>query len=519
MQLQLPSWRPGRYEKANYAQFIKSLSVAGPNAPVRCEKKTGDLWEFLAEENGPHSINYFYHAAQMDAGGSWVDAEQVYINFINLAFSIRGREEETIEVSLDLPDNYRLACALPQLAKNLLQAKNFQVLVDSPLIASPKLQHRMYAVNDSSFHIWVSGKVFFDWENTLSVFSNFTKAQIADFGEFPAGDYHFLIHLLPFSHYHGVEHKYSTVITIGTDESLGRKEGWNRLIGVCSHELYHFWNVCRIRPKALLPYDFSVEGFFSEGLLAEGVTSFMGDFYLLKSGHLSVAEYLLLLEKLFERAFENLGWENQSIAASSWDLWLDGYKAGVPDKKVSIYTHGALITLALDLLLIQNGHRMHEAMRQMWEKYGRTQKGYNIEDFKSIVTSLANNRADISSFFARFVYGTADLYPLLEKLLPTIGLQVRKIAKKDRWETAYGIKVNSKGEVLKIHPRSMAYEQMMIGDRIFSYQLSGEGLHLKFDRRKSEMEVFLSSSDKMYYADYKITLAGSEAAFSEFINS
>lgn len=517
--LQLPSWRPGRYEIANYAQFVKNLNVSGPEGQVRCHKKTKDLWEFQAEVKGVYKINYGYHAAQMDAGGSWVDTGQVYVNFINLAFAIVGRKAESIEVKLELPEDYQLACALPQPIRHLLLAQNFQELVDSPLIASADLQHRSYTVKGSTFHLWISGKIYFDWDTLLIQFEKFTAKQIADFGNFPAQHYHFLIHLLPFAHYHGVEHQHSTVIVIGPDEAIGKKAGMDRLIGVCSHELYHFWNVCRIRPKAIQPYDFSKEAYLFEGMVAEGVTTFMGDFYLLKSGYFRASEYLRSLEKLFERGFENLGWENQSIAESSWDLWLDGYKAGVPDKKVSIYTHGALLTFALDLILLKSGQRMHAVMKEMWAKFGTSQKGYTLEDFKAIIASFTKNPEEISSFFDRFVFGKENLFPILESLLPSIGLEINLVPKENKLESGFGLKTNRKGQVLKIHPKSLAYQHLMNGDSILSYQFTENGLHLTFDRWKKEMKIYLPSEETGYYMDYKLNQSGSAAAFSKFIDS
>ena len=141
-------------------------------------------------------------------------------------------------------------------------------------MAAADLQHKTYEVNATTFHVWIRGEVYFDWKSLLKGFKSFTERQIEDVGDFPAKDYHFLIHLLPFPHYHGVEHQYSTVITLGPDHLFKTQEGMDRLMGISSHELYHFWNVCRIRPKSIQPYDFSKEAYLKEGLIAEGVTSF-----------------------------------------------------------------------------------------------------------------------------------------------------------------------------------------------------------------------------------------------------
>lgn len=95
---------------------------------------------------GNYKISYSFHAAQLDAGGSWIDPEQVYINFINICFAIYGRTDEKIKVNLDLPPNYKIACALPLEGKNTLVAINYQELVDSPVLAAESLHHKTYQV-------------------------------------------------------------------------------------------------------------------------------------------------------------------------------------------------------------------------------------------------------------------------------------------------------------------------------------------------------------------------------------
>src|SRR5690554_4924997 len=114
--LQLPSWRPGRYELANYAQNIRYFRVRGPHDNVPFEKITKDLWRFIATDEGFYTIEYEYHAATMDAGGSWSDDEQLYLNFINFTFQVRRREDEIITVKLDIPKAFQVATALPTTA-------------------------------------------------------------------------------------------------------------------------------------------------------------------------------------------------------------------------------------------------------------------------------------------------------------------------------------------------------------------------------------------------------------------
>lgn len=504
--LQLPAWRSGRYEIANFAQYIRSFEVFFCEENVPCEKITKDLWTFSAKERGYYEIRYEFFAGQMDAGGSWSDPYQLYLNFINFALEVKGREKEKISVKLNLPDHYQVATALPLHKRLEYLAQDFQHLVDSPLIASPDLTHFNYQVNNTNFHIWIQGEVVFDTDELIQTFESFTKRQIKAFKDFPAKDYHFLFQLLPYSHYHGVEHQYSTVITFGPASSLLVQEKLDNFVGVSSHELYHFWNVCRIRPKELLPYGFAKEAYINSGLVLEGVTTYFGDMYLLRSKFYTLERYFTKLEKMINREFESLGWKNQSIVASSMDLWLDGYKLGVPEKKVSIYNRGALISLCLDLMLIGKGSSLEIVMREMWVTFGQIEQGYTLEDFEGIISKEANDSALIEEFFYSFVYGVEDIFPILTEQLGLLGIQLESSPRENEMESSYGLLVDSEKKLTKIHPECPAYQLLMIGDILKDVVPTEAGTYCQIDRHGKILQFTLPKTGSIYYQKYTLRI-------------
>ena len=510
--LQLPSWRPGRYELANYAQRIRHLKLLVDGKEFPLSKITKDQWQFASPHTGSVLLQYQYHAAQMDAGGSWSDDEQLYINFINMAFQVKGREQESIRVQLNVPPDYRLATALPLSGPSLLEAEGFYHLVDSPLIASPSLTHEQYQIQEHAFHLWFQGEIHFDREELKKHFYNFSKQQIAAFGSFPAKDYHFLFQLLPYEHYHGVEHQFSTVITLGPATDFAHKAFMNKLMGVSSHELYHFWNVCRIRPEELLPYNFSKEAYFDTGLVAEGVTTYMGDRFLWKSGYYSTQDYLGVLEKLINREFEQFGWRNQSIVASSFDLWLDGYKAGVPNRKVSIYNRGALISLCLDLMLLDRESSLSQAMQMMWVNFGQQEIGYSLTDFQNLVGQQLQDGDGAGRFFEQYVYGTEDLLPVIQSQLQTVGISMAENSR-GNLESDHGLFLDEGSTIKSIHPNSPAYTQLMVGDVVQSSEFkdssAGAVLRLTVLRSRRTLVIELPSSGEIYFKHYRLTLGPS----------
>lgn len=487
--LQLPAWRPGRYELANYAQFLRRFKVRFQEKEILWQKSSKDLWQFHATKGGKYSIQYEFYCQRMDAGGCWSDEQQLYLNFSNFIFDITNRSNEEIEIKIDLPDSYKIATSLSKIGYLNWKARDFQELVDSPLIASKNLEHLSYQINNSTFHIWLNGEIFFDEEILKSTFQSFTKTQIEAFGDFPATEYHFMIQLLPYKHYHGVEHAFSTIITFGPAESLTEKKQMDELIGVCSHELYHFWNVCRIRPKSLLPYDLSKEVYLDSGLIMEGVTTYMGDLYLLKCGYFQLEEYLELLQKEIQKEFDSFGWQNQSIIESSLDLWLDGYKTGIPDKKVSIYNRGALISLCLDLMLLDEGSSLQEVMNGMWQRFGKNKIGYTLKEFEFIVFSKFNHPHFIREFFNKFIYGKEAILETLKKQLITIGITISESFENNSLLHHWGIRAEKNGIITQIHPETIAYHQLMIGDKIT--EINGEefSLNPKFNGSRLSISV------------------------------
>lgn len=381
VELQLPAWRPGRYELQQFAKNIQRFSVVdqtGNALPFR--KVTKDRWRVQTDGVTNLTVHYNYYALlttphHLNAGSSFISETLLYVNPVNLCLYAEGRITEPCMLELDIPSHWTVACGLEQIKSNLLQATDFYELVDCPLVAAPVLQHVQYAVGDIQFHVWIQGGRRTDGTSTFDAqrlehdFRRFSEKQITLYGEFPERDYHFLTLILPVPYYHGVEHRNSTVLVMGpNDEGEGL---YLDLLGVSSHELFHAWNIIRIRPTELLPYDFTKENYFPTCFVAEGVTTYYGDLMLRQSGVFDDDAYLKELQVVCKRHFENNDQAFQSLTESSWDLWLDGYDKGVPDRKVSVYHKGALAALILDLHIRQRTNHersLDDVMRLMWEQ-------------------------------------------------------------------------------------------------------------------------------------------------------
>ncbi|GAA0878026.1 PDZ domain-containing protein [Algoriphagus jejuensis] len=519
--IQLPAWRAGRYQLANFAQNIRGFRVFDEKKrEIPFQKMTKDRWKILSNTSQTIQIEYEYWAGKMDAGSAWVDDEQVYVNLVNCCFEVLDRSEEEIEVMLDLPNFPAQVSTLIPVSSSIWKAENFQTLADSTILAAKDLIHWEYRENETAFHIWIHGEVYFDKDLLLDRFKGFSRKLIQDFGEFPESEYHFIFQLLPYPHYHGVEHRRGTVITFGPSEMLREPDQIEELLGVSCHELYHTWNVCRIRPKELLPYNFSKETYTGCGLILEGVTTYMGDLYLLKSGVYDLPTYLRHLEKIVNREASSFGWKNYTIQESSFDLWLDGYVPGIPDRKVNIYSRGALLALSIDVLLLKNGSALARVMQKMWTDFGKPFKGYDLEDFENVVFEQFSDQTEIRAFFANFVHGYQDLFPKLKSLLAEMEIALETTFGEDWLVHQLGIRTNADGLIMQLHPDSKAFSTLMKNDRIVDWPVEKSGvseclpLHIERNGRVLELTLDIENSD--FFPNYRLASKNSSTLLEKW---
>ncbi len=467
--LQLPAWRPGRYELQNYAANIKQFkAVDSSGNPLPFAKISRNQWKVENNAATEISVSYQYYAYQMDAGGCWLDEEQLYLNFICCLMYETTLLHEACTVALALPSDYQIACGLPKEGA-VLKAENFHHLVDSPMIASNSLTHFLFTCRNIPFHIWIQGNNYVAEEKIKEDFLRYTETQLEMMGDFPEKEYHYLFQFLPYRHYHGVEHRNSTVITLGPSESIPEK-GYSDLIGVSSHELFHAWNIIKIRPAEMLPYDFTKENYFNTGFVAEGFTTYYGDLFLVRSGVISIEEYFEDLNTNFKRHFDPFGNYNLSLAESSMDLWVDGYVAGIPDRKVSIYVKGCIAALILDLEIRQETNHtksLDDLLRLLWNDFGKKQIGYTLQDIIGLAETVAGK--SMKAFFDECILGHTDLKTRLTAALNTVGCLLSETPSENNAERHFGLRLtlkNTKLIVEAIAPESPASVGLSKDDEI-----------------------------------------------------
>lgn len=520
--IHLPKWRPGRYELGNFAKNIKGFRVFDENGnPLAFQKEDLSSWRISNAENATIQIEYSYYASELNAGSTYLSEHQLYVNPVNCFIYAADQISKPCSVQLSIPSEWEVACSLLK-NEGVLIATDFHELADSPFICSAQLQHRTYQTDTTNFHLWFNGDAIIPWEKVINDFKRFTAIQIEKFKGFPVDEYHFLFQILPGKAYHGVEHQKSTVITLGPTYDVFDSV-YPDLLGVSSHELYHTWNVKAIRPIEMYPYDYQKENLSKLGYLCEGVTTYMGDLMLYKSGVFNLNDYLKELSAQLQKHFDNFGRFNYSVADSSVDTWLDGYVPGAPGRKVSIYTEGCLLAFVTDIRIRQktnNQFGLDEVMRRLYEDFAKHNKGVSELDYMNLVAEYAGE--EIQALLNDYFYGVHPFENILHEAFNVIGLEMKQTPSPKISFSMFGFKSVPQGAnhiVQAIYPGGSAdLAGMRLMDELIAvndFMINGEldkwlnfckdrPIIVTVIRNGKLMRLTLPESQRHFYMDYGI---------------
>jgi predicted metalloprotease with PDZ domain len=234
-----------------------------------------------------------------------------------------------------------------------------------------------------------------------------------------ASQYLFVLHQ-PLSGYGGLEHDDACVLLYGSQE-LERPEGRRRLLQLVAHEYLHQWNVRRLRPAELTPYDYDRPTIVSTLWFAEGITSYFDQLLPVAAGLAGEKELLEDLGSDLSRYLLTPGRHVQSLRASSQEAWVKLYRqdAHSPDCQISYYLKGALLALVLDLRLRRRGSWLGAVLQQLWRSHGRHRRGYREAD---LLQAFSRHDPELAELLPQWLTGHQD--PPLQEELSSVGLRL-----------------------------------------------------------------------------------------------
>jgi predicted metalloprotease with PDZ domain len=272
--------------------------------------------------------------------------------------------------------------------------------------------------------VWGKGNI--DAEKVIRDMEKIIEVEADLYGGLPYDNYVFLLHLSN-NGFGGLEHKSSCTLNYSRF-GFRDLEKYNRFMQLVAHEFFHLWNVKRIRPKALEKFDYEQENYTPSLWFSEGTTSYYDLLIPLWAGLYNSKAFLDNLSKEITRFLVTPGREVQPLAESSFDAWIKLYRRdnNSDNSQMSYYLKGELVSLLLDLLIrdrTQNQRSLNDVIRQMWEKFGKTEIGFTENQLKEVIESVADK--DLTDFFQNYLYTTQEL-PFNDYLEP-FGLRLQAV--------------------------------------------------------------------------------------------
>ncbi len=428
----LAAWTPGSYMIRDHARNVVRMVVHRGGEELIPGKLDKQTWR-LPDGEQPLDVVYEVHAWDRSVRAAYLDLQRGFFDGASLFLRVHGQEKTACSVELVAPvhpacTGWRVATALPAARQHARGFGTYRVPDHAELIDHPvemgSFEEIHWQVGEIPHRMALTGRYRMDGERLARDLEKICAAEIRLFGEAPFSSYLFQTNVTV-NGYGGLEHRASTALICMRDSlpapGMGEADDkYREFLGLCSHEYFHAWNVKRIRPQVFMDADLSCETYTRLLWVFEGFTSYYDDLLLVRSGVISAESYLELLGRTITRVLRGAGRELQSVADSSFDAWTRFYKQDACSTNliVSYYAKGALVALALDLLIrreTQHARSLDDVMRYLWQNHGALDHGVPEDAMVSVIKAATG--VDVTAEVAAWALGTEDP-PLAELLEP-----------------------------------------------------------------------------------------------------
>ncbi|MEJ4089687.1 M61 family metallopeptidase [Galbibacter orientalis] len=454
---------PGRYALHEFAKNVYGVSAVNDEGDTLKIIRNNPYEWIIANPKGATTVHYTLFGNRGDGTYSQIDESHAHLNmpatFMYATQMLESPVKITFDVRKDL--NWKVATQLKKENDNTYSAPNFQYFFDSPTeISDYKI--RSFTVNSNGKDYTIEFVLHDTASDELldQYFEKVKRIVLAEkdvFGELPDydyGKYTFLACYVENASGDGMEHRNSTILT---DSEGLENGGMKNNIGTVSHEYFHSWNVERLRPKSLEPFDFSKANMSGCLWFAEGFTSYYTNLILCRAGVITPEEYAKSINGTF-----NYVWNSPArnyfnpIEMSYQAPFVDAATSVDPVNRentfISYYSYGSVLGLALDLSLRQNGLNLDDYMKKLWQEQGKKENPYTIDDLH-FTLSLYAGKPFADNFFNKYIYKSE--MPDYATLFESVGFDYSQ----DEEKIYTGFYTNSNNEITRnVKKGSPAYK-------------------------------------------------------------
>jgi predicted metalloprotease with PDZ domain len=527
--INMPVWTPGSYLIREYARHVQDFEAkSGTGSPLTWRKTDKNTWQIDSIGAKEIVAAYRVYANELTVRTNELNDEHAFWNNAGLLMFPTGQLHTSSTVTIKPYDGWKIATGLPRAAgsANTFRAENYDILYDSPFEVS-NFHEISFTVEGKQHRIIFSGEGNYDMQKTAADLAKVVEQAYKIFGELPYNDYTFIVNLRGGG---GLEHLNSTAlqydrfgfrpeasykpeVVSGSQLNIPRQRTYKDFLGLAAHEYFHTFNVKRIRPDALGPFDYENENYTKLLWLAEGGTEYYSNLLLLRAGLITDKEYLETMATVIGSIEALPGRLQQSVEEASFDAWIKYYR---PDEnsvnnQISYYDKGEIVNMMLDISIrgaSQGRRSLDDVLRTLYTDFYKKGRNYTPEDVQRIAGQMAGRNLD--DFFTRYVRGRDQID--YNSIVSNIGLTLNGVEKSsDRpFIGADFIEDNGQLSVRSVRAGSPAYEQgLNSGDQIIAidgYRASQSRVQQYVGDRKIGDKVRLTVFRNDQLRDIVITL-------------
>ncbi len=446
LKLVMPVWTPGHYVIADFSRNVLEVkasdAASGAELPTRKESKNAWLVEVGSSKD--IRVEYSVYAFRYTCDESYIDHLHAIVNGAGVFLFPDGLDLKPISLRLLPPSEWKkVSTGLEQTSDWEFSAPDYDILVDSPIEVGNQ-EIRTFAVQGVEHHVSIFGEAPVDRGKFVADLKSIVENTIPVFEDLPYKKYVFIVNFTDTAG-GGLEHLNSTVC-FAPRMRYTPKEEYDFSMGLFSHEFFHTWNVKRLRPKGLGPFNYNTETYTRSLWIAEGITSYYDDLILRKAGVYPVPEYLDAFSLNVNSMWGLPGRKWQSAEQASFDTWVKFYRAdeNAPNVTSSYYTQGAVIGWMLDMEIRRatKGERtLDDAMRKLYRDTYLAGRGYTDEEFEAACSEVGGK--GVKAIFDSRVRGRSEVD--FNRFLGYAGLKVGPKDEGGREKGFLGIRTVSEG--------------------------------------------------------------------------
>lgn len=454
LRLAMPVWTPGSYLVREFARNVLDLRVTdAAGRELRAEKEAKDRWLVSAPMSESVDVTYRVYAFRHDTSESYLDSDHAVINGASVFLYPIGYEASPITLEVvPYPSWKVVSTGLPRSGGEgrRFEATDYDVLVDSPIEVGN--QHvTAFEVQGVPHEVSIYAPNPVDESRLVSDIRTIVESTVPVFGEVPYNRYLFLVDFTD-QGAGGLEHLNSTYC-IASYLGMASPPEYRRMLSLFSHEFFHAWNVKRMRPTALGPFDYSRENYTRSLWISEGLTSYYGAHILRRADVVTVPEFLEMICDEIAPVKSLPSARAQSPQESSFDTWIKLYREdeNSPNVSPSYYRQGASLGVLLDLEIRRSSsleRTLDDAMRDVYRSTYKEGRGFTDAEFEDACSRVSAGATE--EIFARYVRDPGEID--FARYLGYAGLTLEPKSSPDSPEGFLGVRVRP-GQGLVIQSR------------------------------------------------------------------